>query len=91
MSNMVVSKEAFKAADNETKLLLIFDIISNQHTILVEHVKEQTKTCDSRGTQCNNRLNKLERRKLTDTSVAAGTGIIGGFLGVLLKPFLWGN
>ena len=89
MPKMIVSKEAFAAADQETKLLLIYDIMSNHHSILVDHVADQVKTCELRSGVCNNRFLGIERRKVFDTSLSAASGIIGGFIAVIIKSVIW--
>lgn len=86
---ITISREAFTLADSETKLLLIYDILTEQHDLAIKVNDLQKTLCERRCNACDTRFKKIERRKIIDAGLAAGGGAIGGFFAVILKMTFW--
>jgi len=76
--NGIVSKDTFKGYSTDSKLDTLYDL--QVMTI---------STIDKRINNHDKRIIKIERRKRFDTSVAAGSGILGGFVAMILKLVFW--
>ena len=75
-----ISKETYVKADEETRHRLTFE--------LLDEIRElQCRQVDI----CEGRFTKLETRKKIDTSLAAGTGGVAGFLTVIAQKIWWGG
>ena len=79
MNGIEISKDTFESLQVEDKLNALFDVA----VTTLEYQKKQVEKCDKR-------FGVLEKRKLKDTSIGAGSGMIGGFLAVIAKKLLWG-
>lgn len=86
-----VSRESFNSADEETKLLLIYDMLNQQNEMLRLHAEVQATDCKQRGEGYDTRLKKLEGRRKVDTGVAALGGVLGGAIAVIVKLKIWPN
>jgi hypothetical protein len=80
---MQITKDTFKTADDSTKLLIIYDALIEQKTLLESHTNSQLLMCERRCDACDQRFVKLERRRYWHMGIAAGGGIIGGFLAAI--------
>lgn len=81
----IVSRDTFTESTEETKLLLIYDMLTRLNATLEEHVETQTAICERRVGLADMRLKKLERRKLLHGGLAAGGGVFGGIIAILIK------
>ena len=72
-----ITKETFEAANEDTKLSILFDICYD--------IREKQKTIPA---MCDKRFKILEDRKFKDTAIAGTLGFVGGFIAVLGKKFL---
>lgn len=78
----MISRESFESASEETKLLLIYDMLVEHTTLLSDHITKQTTVCKVRRTDCNTRFLGLEKRKILNTTVAGLGGILGGIAAI---------
>lgn len=85
-----ISRESFNSADEPTKLLLIYDLLTEQNAILAEHTLNQNLLCERRCSDCDKRFLKLERRKIVNTGISAIGGFFGGFCAVIAER-IWGS
>jgi len=76
-----VSKATYVNADESTTKALTYDMING----LYEKLAEVNERVEDNRVDCNERLNKLENRKKIDTGVAAGSGLVGGFIAMFIK------
>lgn len=77
-TQLPVTKDTFVEADEKTKDALTYDIFNAIYGMQCL----QTEKCDKR-------FIRLEKRKKRDTAQSAGTGFLGGLMGMLgLKWFL---
>lgn len=88
MSN-VVSRESFDSASQETKLLLIFDMLHDHNKLLSEHVSSQAASCRRRNGICDKRFLKIERRKYINSGLTILSGFCGGMIAVIIKSKFW--
>jgi len=82
---VIVSRESFDSADESTKLLLLYDILSDQHKVLLESADEQKITCNKQCEAYNKRIKSIENSKLINSGLAAAGGIVGGITAVVLN------
>lgn len=82
---MNISRESFDSADQPTKLLLIYDMLVEQNTLLADHTETQNLMCERRCNTCDRRFLALERRKIVDAGLAASGGVLGGILAIIAK------
>ena len=78
-----ISRETYMNSDPQTGRALTYDMLSEIRSIQLQIVDG----CGSKRSECDIRIKKLEKKKIFDTSVSAITGIVGGMLAVILKPF----
>lgn len=78
-----ITKETFKDADTDTKLLLLFDCLGHIYKLQKDHPE----ACKTKFEKINKRFETLEKKKLKDTATSSLFGFIGGFLAVLGKKF----
>jgi hypothetical protein len=83
-----IKKDTFEKADQDTKFLIIFDLLADTNSMLAENVSLQANSCKERLTACDGRFAKIEGRKRIDTTLAGLLGFAGGFMAVLAKK-LW--
>ena len=74
-----ITKDTFKAFPVDAKLDTLFDYIQDIHVQQNEHP-----------VACNKRFEKLEDKKVRDTVVSSGMGLLGGFVAVAAKLKFWG-
>ncbi len=74
MNGLPVEKDTFIDADDKTYRSLEYDML--------KHIWKSTRGQDER-------IKKLESRKRMDTTVAAGTGILGGAMALMGKWFFF--
>ena len=86
---MPISRESFSSADEETKLLLIYDMLKEQNELLVIHIADQKHTCGKQAEGCAARFAKLEKGKVLNAGLAAGGGVVGGFIAIVAKWAFW--
>jgi len=78
--NFPVEKSTFiGAGDEETYRSLSYDMFKSIHDSQVTVAEKHDK-----------RISCLEKRKIKDTTIAAGSGLTGGFLAVLLRKWFMG-
>lgn len=80
-----ISKETFKDAEKNTQMLVLFDLMQENNSLLVEHIKKQDENCSGRASECDKRFKKLESGRKVDLTVSATTGFIGGIVGIFAK------
>lgn len=74
-----ISRKTFDDATMKTRMGILFDLTSDIAKNLKEHPVE-----------CNKRFVKIEKRKWFNTSVAAISGVVGGFIAVVGKKYFGG-
>ena len=79
MNGIEISKETFETLQVEDKLNALFDVT-------VATLKYQTDQVE----KCDKRFGILEKRKLKDTTIGAGSGFFGGFIAVVFKKLFMG-
>ena len=70
-----LDKDSFSGMDVSAQNTVLFE---NTEEIL-EALKEKDFSCKKQVASCNTRINKLEKRKVFDKSLAGVTGAIAGF------------
>ena len=78
-----ISRETYMNSDPQTGRALTYDMLSEIRSIQLD-IKSG---CSSRNSACDARFKKIERKKVFDTSVSAVSGLVGGIMAVLFKPF----
>lgn len=86
---MLISRESFESADEHTRQLLIFDLLTEQREILKDHIVAQKDVCKIHCDGCDERFKRIEKRKYVDAGLAAGGGMVGGFIAVIAKAVFW--
>jgi len=83
-AEMDIQKDTYVKADEEMLKGMTFDLLVGLHNkIDFLHV-----CYDDHMGKCEKRFQKLENRKKIDTTLSAGTGIIGGFLAWITSGWL---
>jgi hypothetical protein len=82
---MQITKDTFKTADDSTKLLIIYDALIEQGSLLTSHTELQANLCERRCAACDTRFLRLERRGLWHVGLSASGGLLGGFIAVITK------
>lgn len=85
----IVSKDAFESADNDTRMLLIYDMLDKQNELLAIHIENQTISCKIKAEECDKRFKKIQSRKKFDSAISAAGGFLGGIVAVFLKFTIW--
>ena len=81
-----ITKETFKSADPETKLDILFDY----HSDTSKGIKNIESLLQQHPTDCEKRFVTLEKRKVKDSFLGGGMGLLGGFLTMAAKLKFWG-
>ena len=79
MNGIEINKDTFENLQVEDKLNALFDVAVATHKSQQEQLEKFDK-----------RFKILEKRKIKDTSLGAGSGLMGGFLAVALKKIFLG-
>jgi len=81
-----ITKQTFQDADEKTRFGILFDY---QFTT-AQDIREIKNLMQKHPHGCEERFKKLENRKLKDTIVSGGLGLIGGFSAMVAKLKFWG-
>jgi|FLOH01.1.fsa_nt_gi hypothetical protein len=81
-----ISKETFEAANEKTKLSILFDYQKGTHS----NIESILSLLQKHPLDCEKRFKKLEHRKLLDTVLSGGLGFVGGFSAMAAKLKFWG-
>ena len=78
-----VTKETFQGYDVDSKLNTLFDYQLESHGLLTSQIQV-----------CDERFDKVEtgqkKWRVATGTIAAGSGLAGGFMAMLLKLKFWG-
>ena len=83
------TKETFKEYSTDAKLDTLFDYVHNIYALQ----QNQPAICRGQVKECAEKIQELEKKinnqKLVNGSIAAGTGLVGGFAAMLAKMGLF--
>jgi hypothetical protein len=81
-----ITKETFTRADIETQMGILYDY----HRDTSEGIKDIQTLLQKHPSDCEKRFVALETRKIKDTAISGGMGLLGGFLTMAAKLKFWG-
>ena len=82
-----ITKQTFQAADEKTRLDILFDLLENTY-IDIQKIKV---SLQKHPTNCEERFKKIEKGRANDTAVSAGSGFVGGFVAIVAKFLVFGK
>ena len=78
-----ISRDTYMNSDPKTGRALTYDMLSEIRSIQLNIQN----SCGDKRSACDIRIKKLEKKKIFDTSMSTVSGIVGGILAVVFKPF----